>query len=294
MRSLCALVVLLLVQVMTFSGVLAADATPTELSARPPGTLFVASFSQEELPSGTAEATFYRLTLPAGGSLPYLAGPFCGCGGQTISPGVGVEMVISGQYGVRSETPFRVIRGGKEEDVPAGFEVVLTAGEVGVFPSYSAAGVYRNAGDGETIVVGVAILSTDVDSGTPVPTMPEGVRAEQLSMASSNEWAELPPGPIDIRLERATLAAGESWPAAEVEGLQTIYVETGSIGFRYFPADQEDPGVNFLNAGAGRTTAFNAVGNDVRRVLDSTGNEAATLLVLTITSDSEGAATPAA
>ena len=37
------------------------------------------TFTPEELPGGEKEAIYYQLTIYPGGSLPYLAAPFCGC-----------------------------------------------------------------------------------------------------------------------------------------------------------------------------------------------------------------------
>ena len=41
-------------------------------------TLFSWTIAADALPAGDIESVFYRLTLPAGASLPLLAGPFCG------------------------------------------------------------------------------------------------------------------------------------------------------------------------------------------------------------------------
>jgi hypothetical protein len=41
-------------------------------------TLFSWTIAGDALPTGDIESVFYRLTLPAGASLPLLAGPFCG------------------------------------------------------------------------------------------------------------------------------------------------------------------------------------------------------------------------
>ena len=41
-------------------------------------TLFSWTIAADALPGDELESVFYRLTLPAGASLPLLAGPFCG------------------------------------------------------------------------------------------------------------------------------------------------------------------------------------------------------------------------
>jgi hypothetical protein len=76
------------------------------LEAAPGGVvdtpLVETSFSPEELPRGEKEGVYYRLTIPPGVSLPYLSGPFCGCRSETITAGVGVEVVQTGEYTLAS------------------------------------------------------------------------------------------------------------------------------------------------------------------------------------------------
>src|SRR4051794_18485098 len=50
--------------------------------------LIEATFSLDELPSGEKGVLYYRLTLPPGAHLPYLAGPYCGCHDETVTKGV--------------------------------------------------------------------------------------------------------------------------------------------------------------------------------------------------------------
>ena len=67
--------------------------------------LVEAIFTPDELPAGDAEAVFYRLTLPSGTSLPAPAGPFCLSRDDFVAAGVGIEVVQSGAYSLRLETP---------------------------------------------------------------------------------------------------------------------------------------------------------------------------------------------
>ena len=60
-------------------GVAAQESTPTAAeTAVSEETLFSWTVAADSLPGEEVESVFYRLTLPAGLSLPMLAGPFCG------------------------------------------------------------------------------------------------------------------------------------------------------------------------------------------------------------------------
>src|SRR5215218_1329718 len=106
------------------------------LESGPDGTvdtpLVETTFSAEELPGGEKEAVYYQLTIPPGGSLPYLGGLFCGCRIDTITKGVGVEVIQTGTYTIRLEALLRVQRAGStepDEAIPAGTEVTVAAGD---------------------------------------------------------------------------------------------------------------------------------------------------------------------
>lgn len=62
------------------SGVAAQAGTPAaaETTGVSEETLFSWTIAADSLPAGDIESVFYRLMLPAGLSLPMLAGPFCG------------------------------------------------------------------------------------------------------------------------------------------------------------------------------------------------------------------------
>ena len=142
-------------------------------------TLFEVTFAADDVPAGEVEAVYYRLTLPPGTGLPLLAGPFCGCPGEEVAAGVGAELVQSGSYALRLGAPFVVRRAGQdgEERVAPDTAVTLGPGDAAIYPDYAAFGEVRNAGQEPLVVVGVAIVSAE-PSGTPVPDLPSGVRAE--------------------------------------------------------------------------------------------------------------------
>lgn len=128
------------------------------------------TFTPDELPVGETEAIFYRITLPPGISLRYLAGPFCVLHSDLISSGVGAEVVQSGSYSLRLDAPFRVQRDGASgavDEIPAGTEVALDPGNTAIYPDYTAQGTIRNAGDEPVVITGVVILDAEVWASPP-------------------------------------------------------------------------------------------------------------------------------
>ena len=168
------------------------------------------TFAPAELPNGEKAAIYYQITIPPGASLAYLGGPFCGCRGETIASGVGVEVVQSGTYSLQLEAPLRVQRAGSSrpgKEIPAGTTVTLTAGDVAIYPDYAAAGDIRNAGADPVTLLGVAIIAPE-GSGTPVPTPPTGLQATLLAHIPPADWTALPPGPLHLALRQLSLPPG--------------------------------------------------------------------------------------
>ena len=270
-------------------------ATPTPTAAMERERLFIETFAGDSLPQGEKESVFYRLTLEPGAALPNPAGPFCGCGGQSVVPGVGVEVVVSGSYGVTSDAPvwIRQEADGPAEEVAPGTELTLGPGRIVIFPDYATSGAFRNSGDEPVVIFGVAILASEVSDGTPAPDLPEGARAEQLSRVHPYDWEKLSAGPVSIQLSRTVLPSGEAWPAAEIAGLETIHIETGQIDFGLIPRG-EDEASSLMTYRTGQTTAMLPLGPGVRRIIENSGDEPASLLVLSIVPEEESGATPAA
>jgi hypothetical protein len=241
------------------------------------------SFSPEELPHGEKEATYYRLTIPPGASLPYLGGSFCKCSSEHISAGVGAEVVQAGEYTLRLEAPLRVQREGSDrpsEEIPAGREVTLAAGDAVIYPDYAAPGEIRNTGNEPVTLIGVAIIATE-ELGTPLPPLPPDVRATLLTYASARDWEVLAPGPINVALRRMTLQPEASIGPYAPVGLQAMQVESGAIARNFLPAGETTPRGIPLTHMAGTTLPFLRP-SGAREILVSTGKEPAEMLVLII------------
>lgn len=242
------------------------------------------TFSPEELPGGEKDAVYYQLTIPPGGSLPYLGGLFCGCRTETITKGVGVEVVQAGIYTVRLEAPLRVQRAGStgpDEEFPAGTEVTLAPGDAVVYPDYAAPGDIGNAGDEPMILTGVVINATE-GSGTPLPKLPTGVGATLLSHSIVSDWATLPPGPLNVSLRQLILPPGTHIGPYKPVGLQAMRIESGTILRNFLPAGETTARWQPLPHLPGTTTPFMAPAPELRETVDVDGDEPAELLVLII------------
>jgi hypothetical protein len=264
---------------------LAADATVTD------ETVFSWTVPADMLPPGDVEAVFYRLTLPAGTSLPLLAGPFCGCPGETIATGVGIEVVEDGTYALRLDASVTVIRAGAEDEIAAGTEVTLGPGDVARFPDYAAPGEIRNGGTDAVSVLGLAILSQEA-TGTPVPDLPPEVVAEELTRAIPSDWRTLPPGPVTVTLRRLTLPAGAELAPYEPVGLETMHVEDGEVSLAFIPAGETEAS-RPLDYGSGRSAPFLSAQPGTRRIVMNDGDAPATILVVTVSPAGAESGTPA-
>lgn len=270
----------------------AQEATPVSDLART--SLLRAVFAATELPTGGAECVFYRMTLEPGVSTSVLAGPYCGCPGQKLASGIGVEVVDSGSYAVRSDGPVRVRRSGaaEEEALATGNVATLGPGDAAVYLDYAAGGEFHNAGSEDVVVLGVAILSSQRSGGTPVPKQPEGMEANELNRAYASIWKKLPEGPITVDLRRLTLTPGEQVTLTSAFGLETVYVESGEITWGDIPAGEDAPSSPLRYGPSGRTSFLDREAGN-RATIEAIGDEPASVLLLSIV-PGDDLATPAA
>jgi hypothetical protein len=246
--------------------------------------LIETTFTAEELPGGEKEALYYQLTIPPGAGLPYLGGQFCSCHREAIAEGVGVEIVQSGVFSLRLEAPLQVQRAGStrpSEEVPAGTEVTLAAGDAVIYPNYAAPGDVRNAGAEPVTLTGVAIISTE-ESGVPLPKVPPEVRATLLTYSDSSDWESFPPGPLNVGLRRVTLPPGTSIGPYQPVGLQALWIESGPLLHSYLPAGESEPSGRPLAHLTGSTAPFARPSTSVREILATNVEQPAELLVLII------------
>jgi hypothetical protein len=246
--------------------------------------LIEATFTADELPSGEKEALYYQLTIPPGASLPYLGAPFCGCRTETITEGVGAEVVQSGAYTLRLEAPLRVQRAGSTrpgEEIPAGTEVTLAAGDAVLYLNYAAPGDIRNVGAEPMTLIGVAIFATE-ESGVPLPPLPPEVQATLLTHSGSPDWETFPPGPLHVALRQVTLPPGTSIGPYHPVGLQALWIESGPLLHSFLRAGENEPHGRPLTHQTGSTAPFVQPSVGVREILASNDEQPAELLALII------------
>jgi hypothetical protein len=240
-------------------------------------------FTPDMLPAGDAEPIFYRLTLPAGTSLPAPAGPFCLCRGDFVAAGVGIEMVQSGTYSLQLETPIHVQRGGASgmvEELAARQDVLLGPGDAAVYGDYAGQGALRNAGQDPVVVIGMAIISKE-GTGIDLPLPPEGVKVQLLASSLTSDWETLPPGPVAVSLWRLRLPASTGVGPYAGAGLEALSVESGTISRRYLRLAEHTP-LPPLTQYPGVQSVFLAPAPGIRRSITSGDEEPAVLLALSI------------
>jgi hypothetical protein len=245
--------------------------------------LVEAIFPPNALPTGDAEAVFYRLTLPAGTSLPAPAGPFCLCRGDFVAAGIGIEVVQSGAYSVHLQTPLHVQRGGASgtaEAIAAGQDVLLGPGDAVVYADYAGQGALRNAGHDPVVVLGMAIVTKE-GTGIDLPLPLEGVNVELLASSLTSDWDTLPPGPVAVSLWRLRLPAGTSVGPYAGAGLEALSVESGMISRRYVRLADHTP-LPPLTQYPGVQSIFLAPAPGIRRSITSGDVDPTVLLALSI------------
>ena len=257
--------------------------SPVPASGMTEETRFAITIAPDTLPPGDVEAIWYRLTLDPGSTLPNLAGPLCGCPNEELAPGVGVETVLTGAYGLRFNAPIEVQRaGGQPEAVAAGTEITLGPGDTAVYPEYAASGEIWNAGTDPLVLLGFVVVST-VGSGTPAPTLPPGVKGEALSTAYGGDWTRLGGGPVTVTLQQLVLPPRAGLPPYEVRGLEALHVEAGEIEVNVVQPGQATPAGRPLTYRAGRTMTFIGLRPGSQRLVHNAGDGAAVIWTLRLT-----------
>lgn len=252
-------------------------------------------FAPADLPGGETQAIYYRLDVPPGVVLTQPVGPYCGCAGEGLAQGVGVEYVTGGRYTLRLDAPLLVRRAdGGEEAVDAGSDVVLGPGEAAVFGDYATVGELTAGGDEPVTLVGVAIVAI-ADTGAPAPDVPVGARGVQLAQISPMTWANaIGSAAAEVSLRRVELPAGGALAPYAPAGMEAMLVETGEIDVNTLRPSEKTPAHRPFSYAAGRAMPFLVLAPENRRTLANPGDEPAVLLVVSIAAEGTGSATPVA
>lgn len=186
------------------------------VAAQDPEHLQLASIPLPAMPGETSWA-LYAITISPDQETNWTATLGACC------PGPRIEHVLSGTYRVRAEGPTQVLRAGRlddPEDVAAGVEVLLEAGDTRITRSEDAFVATNSGSDPVELLLGA------IGPGEPVPVdWSFGAQDWELSLT-------LPAGETVLRLLEVTLAADETYPlpAGAIDQLAIALEDTGTLG----------------------------------------------------------------
>jgi hypothetical protein len=198
------------------------------------GILLQATF--EEIPPAAVFLDVERTVLAPGATWAL---------GEHLQNGEGPQMyrVESGALTIEPDSPIAVTRSGEQipTTVQAETDVILTAGDAGYTPS-GITSRWRNDGATPASVLQASITTSEFG------TSPHGVEREPLI----EQVAKTPPGPAVMTVRRLRLEVGENFIPGQVEGLQGLYVEQGSLDM-FAGTDAGATLIGVLPAGSSRT-----------------------------------------
>lgn len=185
-------------------------------------TVFTATLPAEMVPAaGNLDFLLWNVSLDPGAEGPASAQSWTQT--RICCPGPMITHVVEGELSVRVDGPLRVFRGSGvapgSGDVPPGTEVTLSPGDTALF-AYDRPATFANRGATPVHIVGGGIFAGAVRSGPA---------AGSAYLDYNEEYAvsQLPPGPVDATLVRATLP-----PAGEVASPSpdALVLEVGATG----------------------------------------------------------------
>ena len=148
-------------------------------------------------------------------------------------PSIAADVVLAGQYSVRSEGRLQVQRATGLEEVAPGTDVTVHPGDVVIYVENQAAQTMRNTGDTPS-----QALSFGVFSAAP----PSGV---QVGPVGQEDWARsgLAGQALTVRVERLTVPPGSRLPAfvPDVHAPQFFLVTEGVAQWAILAPDRATP-----------------------------------------------------
>jgi quercetin dioxygenase-like cupin family protein len=151
-------------------------------------------------------------------------------------PGPEVYAVESGSLSLRSDEPITVLRGAGEgtaeieEIATANVDVTLRAGDHAVVPA-NATHTLRNDGDEALQFLNVVIFpaSLAVPSWLADADLPNGISVRNLVSDVVAEPDIVPPPPVRILVDRATIPTGAILPPPSTADYELVFVEAGHL-----------------------------------------------------------------
>ena len=224
------LVSLVIAGLLGMSGALAAqEATPGAPgaeSALPIETLVTTTFSEDTLPTASSPAfVIWYATIDPETEVAVPTELVACC------PGPQIEHVLAGALTVRVEGPLQIVRGATRgtpaplEQVPPGTETVLHPGDTGVY-AFDLPVTYRNAGSEPVHVVAGGFFG----GSPPAPPADYAIPSSNVRYPAP----PLPPGPVQVTLQRTTLPPDGVFPAPPSGAVQLVMTgpELGTLGER--------------------------------------------------------------
>jgi len=124
-------------------------------------------------------------------------------GAEQAPPSIAADVVLTGEYTVRSEGRLQVQRDAGLEEVPPGTEVTVGAGDVVYYVENQAAQILRNSRDEVARAISFGVFSSAPPAGVSVGTV------------SQEDWERsgLVGQDLTVSVERLTVPPGSSVPA---------------------------------------------------------------------------------
>jgi hypothetical protein len=148
-------------------------------------------------------------------------------------PSIAVDVVLAGEYAVRSEGRLQVQRATGREEVPPGTDVTVHPGEAVIYVENQAAQLIRNAGDEPARALSFGVFSAAPPSGiTQGPVRKEDW--ERSGLAGQD---------LLVSVERLTLPPGSSLPAfvPDVQTPRIFAVAEGVAQWAILAPDRATP-----------------------------------------------------
>jgi hypothetical protein len=200
-----------------------------------------------------------------------------------LPPSIAADVVLAGEYTIRSAGRLQVQRGAGLEEVPPGTEVTVRAGDVDIFVENQAAQIGRNEGDELSQAIGFGVFSAAPPAGLSVAPV------------SQEDWERsgLAEQDLLVSVERLTVPPGSSLPpyVPDVHAPRIFVVAEGVAHWGSLGPERATPpaGVPFVR---GQTIWFRTL--DAGEQLQLRNDEDQPLELLQVTVSAAQAATPVA
>jgi hypothetical protein len=249
--------------------VLSQHATPVVETAGSE-VLLEATLPAAVLPDGAAVVEFWRSTFFPGDEHMFPA---------YSAVSVGGDVVLTGEYGARSEEEILAWDAGQEIATTKGEEVLLGPGGAVIYLDNAANQWVRNAGPDPTEVASFAITRGEGYEGPQ-----NGVDGEGMGLSGHD---------VLLTIDRMTLAPGEALPAGSPDSRRPVLriVEEGMLTWSVLSPDGAEE-VGKVSFSPGDLVPFTIPADGKLIELRNDGEEPLVLLTLTVVAAETPAATP--